>query len=66
MHQEVSLCSCVGSSTQLIILGSVSSAAWAAVCKRVLLTAEEVVKDLLAPAATPMPSEYNSSNPKSM
>ncbi|KAI9637645.1 protein GET1 [Dioszegia hungarica] len=29
--------------------GSVSSAAWAAVCKRVLLTAEEVVKDLLIP-----------------
>ncbi|KAK1927310.1 protein GET1 [Papiliotrema laurentii] len=33
--------------------GAVSSAAWCAVCKRVLATLEEVVKDLLTPVSAP-------------
>ena len=45
---------------ELTVSGSVSSAAWAAVCKRVLLTAEEVVKDLLIPGPA-APGELQSS-----
>ncbi|KAL7422364.1 GET complex subunit get1 [Cryptotrichosporon argae] len=33
--------------------GSVSSGVWCAVCKRVITTAEEIVKDLLAPVPAP-------------
>lgn len=38
--------------SQLTPTGSVSSAAWATVIKRVLSTLEEIVKDLLAPSPT--------------
>lgn len=42
----------------LTFVGSISSAAWGTVCKRVLTSAEEIVKELLEPApvaAGPVP-----------
>ncbi|ORX38322.1 protein GET1 [Kockovaella imperatae] len=45
-------------------LGAVSSGAWAAVCKRVFATVEEIVKALMAPSPAPVPMA-NQAGPQS-